>query len=97
MNKKEALPLGEVLRLYLEQNPVYKKKLAQARVISGWKALLGEGVAARTESIYISRNILYVHISSPALRSELHIERQRLVEKLNSHAKAEVIKDIIIR
>lgn len=47
--------------------------------------------------LYIRNQILYVHLTSAALRQELMMGRDLLVRNLNRHVGAQVITNIIFR
>jgi len=51
-------------------------------------------VASYTDGIFIKNQTLFVHLTSPALRSEMMMMRSELVKKLNAHVGSQVIADI---
>lgn len=68
--------------------------LMQKRLVEAWPLVAGETVAAYTSDVAIRNQTLYVKLSIPALRSDLSLQRQELVRKLNQHVGAQVIADI---
>lgn len=68
--------------------------LLQKRLIDSWGEVAGQIVANYTDGVYIRNQTLFVHITSPALRSELMMMRSELVRKLNAHVGSQVIADI---
>ena len=97
MRKRNTESIGEVLKQYFEENQFFRRKLAESRVISGWEKVLGSVVGSYTESIYLRNNILYVHLTSSVLRAELIGAKERIISNLNSHARLNVVKDILFR
>lgn len=97
MKKKNAQTLSEALSDFFNENSELKTKMAERRAIEGWEEVLGSGVAKYTRKIYFRRDILYVHLQSAVLRAELLMCKERLIQKLNSHARMPVIRDIIFR
>lgn len=71
--------------------------LNEYRLIQAWSQVLGQGVAAYTKDLVIKNQILYVTLTSSVLRHELMMNRRSLVQRLNSHVKAQVITNIIFR
>ena len=71
--------------------------LNEYRIIQAWSQLLGQGVAAYTKDLVIRNQVLYVTLTSSVLRHELMMNRRSLVQRLNSHVKAQVITNIIFR
>ena len=68
--------------------------LLQKRLIDAWPEVAGEAVARYTNTVTIRNQTLYVHLSVPALRADLSMQRQELVQRLNAHVGAQVISDI---
>jgi predicted nucleic acid-binding Zn ribbon protein len=68
--------------------------LLQKRVVESWPKVAGEVTARYTTQVTIYNQILYVKISVPALRQNLSMQRQELVQKLNAYVGAQVIIDI---
>ena len=56
--------------------------------------VLGKTVAQYLGESYVKNGVLYVHIRSAALRSQLFDIRFELLRKLNEAAGAKVLKDI---
>lgn len=71
--------------------------LNEYRLIQAWSQVLGQGVAAYTKDLVIRNQILYATLTSSVLRHELMMNRRSLVQRLNSHVKAQVITNIIFR
>ncbi len=68
--------------------------LLQKRLVEAWPIVAGEMIAGYTMNTYIRNQTLVVSLSSPALRSDLSMQRQELVGKLNSFVGAQIITDI---
>lgn len=89
--------MSEVLSDFFNEHSNLKVKLAEQRVVRGWHELLGEGVSKYTRHVYLSRNVLFVQLSSAVLRAELIMNKQLLIERLNDHAELSVVRDIVFR
>jgi hypothetical protein len=57
---------------------------------------MGPVVARYTRDLAIRNQTLYVKLSSPVLRQELHMQRRELVVRLNTYVGAQVICDIVL-
>ena len=68
--------------------------LLQKRLIDAWPTIAGDMVASYTDNLYIRNQTLFVHLTSPALRSDLSMMQQELVRKLNEHVGSQVIASI---
>lgn len=97
MRKRNSESLGEVLKEFFEENPFFKRKLAESKVITGWGRILGSAVSSYTTNIYFRNNILYVHLSSSVLRAELLMLKEKIIENLNKDVGMNVVEDIVLK
>ena len=68
--------------------------LLQKRLIEAWPEVAGETIAGLTACIGIRNQTLLVSTRVPALRADLSMRRQELVQRLNAHVGAQMIADI---
>lgn len=68
--------------------------LMQKRLIDAWPLIAGEVISRYTESVTIRNQTLYVHLTNPALRADLSMQRSDYVKRLNEHVGCQVIADI---
>ena len=71
--------------------------LLQKRLIDEWPEVMGEMIAGYTQNLYIRNQTLFVHMTNPALRADLSMERKEIVRKLNEKVGSQIITDIIFR
>ena len=91
--KRDVQPVKDlILRLMREQG--LETPLLQKRLVEAWPEVAGEVVARYTLNSYIYNQTLYVRLSNPALRADLSMRRQELVQRLNEAVDAQVITDI---
>ena len=81
-----------ILRNLREQG--LEMPLLQKRLVEAWPQIAGPMVQRYTLNTYIYNQTLFVRLSSPALRSELLMRRQELVNNLNQYVGSQVITDI---
>ena len=96
MRRKQAQSLGSILKELLKVQQL-DTKLNEVRLLDSWEKILGANIASYTKGKYIKNRILFVHVTSSVLRSELMMSRQRLVEMLNESVGEQVITDIVFR
>ena len=96
MKRNDAEQIGTLIRNFLRQESL-ESPLNEQRLISSWAEVLGPTIASYTRELYIRNQILYVHLTSAALRQELMMGRDLLVRNLNRHVGAQVITNIIFR
>ena len=68
--------------------------LLQKRLMEAWPVVAGEGINRYTGSVTIRNQTLYVHLTSPALRADLSMQRSEYVKRLNDYVGSQVITDI---
>jgi len=96
MKRVNTQVIGNVLDTYFDQNPEIADKLAEVRLLSSWKTVLGPSVSRFTDNLFIKKRTLYVRLTSSVLKSELMMCREQLIVKLNSEAGRKVIDSIAL-
>lgn len=96
MKRNNAEPIGKLIQNFLRQECL-ETPLNERRLINSWSEVLGPTIASYTRDLYIRNQVLYVHLSSAALRQELMMGRDLLVRNLNAHIGAQVITNIVFR
>jgi predicted nucleic acid-binding Zn ribbon protein len=96
MRKSNTRKIGEVILECLRDMQI-ERKLKEVNLISQWESLMGRTVAVRTDKIYIRNRILYIHVTSSVLKSELLMMRQDIIDRLNENAGELMVEQIVIR
>ena len=96
MRRNNTENIGDLLRKFLREEGL-ETPLNEKRLIDTWGNLLGPAIASYTKELFIKNQVLYVHLTSAALRQELMMQRQKLVDELNRQVSATVIVNIIFR
>jgi predicted nucleic acid-binding Zn ribbon protein len=96
MRKSNTQKISEVILDCLRELRI-DRKLKEVQLVTQWESMMGKTVANRTSRIYIKNGILYVHVTSSVLKSELLMMRQEIVDKLNENAGERLIEEIVIR
>ncbi len=68
--------------------------LLQKRLIEAWPIVAGDAIARYTSEVTIINQTLWVHLTLPALRSDLSMRRMDFVKQLNDYVNAQIICDI---
>ncbi len=93
MFKRSSILIREVILKNLREQGL-ETPLLQKRLIDAWPEVMGETIASYTGDLYIRNQTLFVHLSSPALRMELSMQRQDIVRRLNESVGNQVIADV---
>ena len=93
MFKRHIESLKDVLLRNLREQGL-ETPLKQKRLVEAWPEIVGPVITRYTLNTYIYNQTLFVRLSNPALRSDLSMMRQELVNKLNAVVGERVITDI---
>lgn len=93
MFKRDVKPLGDLLQTFL-RNEGLEIPLKQKRLLAAWDTVAGRVVARYTGEKFIKNQMLFVKMLNPALRQDLSMMRQRLVQQLNEAVGGYIISDI---
>lgn len=96
MQRSNTQTIAEVLREYIDSMRI-GKKLKESRIESQWEVLLGKNAAALTRKLIIRKRVLYVYLDSPALRNELLMMREKIIQRINEEAGEELINKIVLK
>jgi predicted nucleic acid-binding Zn ribbon protein len=69
-------------------------KYEETSVINSWEQIVGTMIAKKTSKIFINKKVLYLTLTSPALKNELRYHKLVLIDKINDFAKQKIINDI---
>ena len=93
MFKRNSVPIKDIILKNLRDQGL-ETPLLQKRLIDAWPVVMGDAVASYTTDLNIRNQTLFVHLTNPALRMELSMQRQDIVRRLNEHVGNQVIADV---
>ena len=93
MFKRNVKPVGELILRNLHIQGL-ETPLLQKRLMDAWPVVMGPMVSQYTGNVVIRNQTLYVHLTNPALRADLSMNRTELVKKLNDYVGSQVIAEI---
>lgn len=82
MRKSEPKKIGESLSAWLKKMRL-EQGVQEVEVRTLWAQIVGPGVDESTEQIKLKGDILYVKLSSDALRQELTFAAEGIIKHLN--------------
>lgn len=91
-NQKEST-LSEVLGQFIEVNRL-QAGMNQVSIKDAWFEVMGNGVKSYTKDVVLRGSTLYVSLTSSVVREELSHGRQKIIEMLNEHMRADVVKQL---
>ncbi len=93
MFRRDTKPLSEILSDCLRENGL-ETPLLQKRLLNSWAKVMGPTINGYTGDKFIKNQTLFVKIFNPALRADLTMMRERIVQNLNNEVGSKVIYHI---
>lgn len=92
MRSDKTLSLTDSLMNFLRGTEL-EKSVLEVQVEEVWPQVMGETVSKLTRSVELKDGVLYVRVSSAALKAQLFENRFELVARMNEALGAKAIKD----
>ncbi len=89
-------PIGTVLQDLIAKLGI-GRKLDEARAIEAWAELAGPAIIAVTDSVWLRSGTLFVKVTSPTWRHELHLQRVEWRDRINEYVGTDVVREIVFR
>jgi predicted nucleic acid-binding Zn ribbon protein len=96
MRRSNTQNIGEVIQELLKELHI-DGKLKEISIINAWDEVVGSKFAKYTSNIFIKNRVLFVHLKSPIVRSELLMHKTAIIKALNEKAGSKVIDDVVLR
>jgi len=96
MRKSNTQTIASVIKDYLKEAQI-EGKLKEVQVVNSWEELVGKVIARRTNRIYIKNGKLYLHMNSSIVKNELLMHREGIIERINTNAGEEIVKEIVLK
>ncbi|MBQ7259291.1 MAG: DUF721 domain-containing protein [Paludibacteraceae bacterium] len=87
-----SMSIGEALVNYMRENGL-EQSVLDVQIEEVWPRVMGETVKKLTRSIEVREGVLYVHVNSAALKTQLFENRFELIRKLNDAVGAPALRD----
>lgn len=88
--------IGEAIREFLKAHQL-EEKITETRIFVSWEKVMGRNIARYTEKISLKNKVLTVYMNSSAMRNELTLARDKIIQMINKEAGEEVINTIYFR
>lgn len=95
MFRQREQHISDILQQYIREEGL-ETPLLQKRLIDSLPKVLGSTIAAYITGASIRNQVLYLHISAPALRADLMMMRTELTKRLNKEVNSQIITEIKI-
>ena len=96
MRRTKTMLVGDVLKEFFSQ-PHIAAKVAEGRLPDTWREVVGDRAADLTTALRLGNHVLYAHIASSSIRSELFYRRDALAAQINQVAGVRLVNVVIIK
>lgn len=96
MKRSAPQPLGALLD-ELFKSPDIAAKIAEGSLPDTWRKVVGPVIAENTKQVRLVRGVLYVHVISSVVRSELMLQRGALVVAINQASGFNLVRSIVVQ
>lgn len=96
MRRTKTMLLGDVLEEFFSR-PYVAAKIAEGKLPDTWREVVGNRVADHTTELKLENHVLYAHISSSILRSELFYRREAIAQEINRVSGVRLVNVVIIK
>lgn len=96
MRRTKTMLLGDVLEEFFSR-PYVAAKVAEGKLPDTWREVVGNRVADHTTELKLENHVLYAHISSSILRSELFYRREAIAQEINRVSGVRLVNVVIIK
>ena len=94
--KSNGEPLKDILHQFVEQYRL-RGKLTEVGVQDTWREVMGNTISTRTDKVMFQKGVLYVKMNSAPLRTELIMQKRKVLDLMNESMGEGSIKDVIIK
>lgn len=94
--KSNLIKLGDAINELFKQEKL-DVKLSQFSVKNGWKDIVGEVVAKNTSEIFFKDKIIFITLSSAALKQELSFRKDVILNNINKFCGYRLVEEVVIR
>ena len=85
--------LKEVLKEAISKSG-FKKALDQESAVSLWGEVVGKNISKATKAMEVEKGTLVVKTQSAVWRQELHMQKKKIINKINKKIGSIAIKEI---
>jgi predicted nucleic acid-binding Zn ribbon protein len=94
--KSNLIKLGDAID-QLFKDAKLDVKISRFSVKNSWKEIVGEVISKNTSGIFYNDKVIFVTLSSAALKHELSFRKQEIVDNINRFCGYKLVEDIVIK
>ncbi|MBS1652767.1 MAG: DUF721 domain-containing protein [Bacteroidetes bacterium] len=94
--QSNLVKLGDAINQLFKQENL-DTKISQFSIKNNWKTIAGQIVANYTSEINFQRTTLFLTITSDAIRHELSLQKEKLIDEINKYCDYNIINQIVLK
>lgn len=91
-----AVLIGDVLRELMKSNN-WKSRMDVIRLKAEWETIMGKTIAKYTKEVRLQNGVLTIFSDVAALKQELYVGRQQIMDNINEFFRDKMVKEVIIK
>ncbi len=88
------LHIKDVLKQYIQKEQRFGDAFYGQKIEAYWNEALPESITSRTSALNFKNGVLKIYVTSAPLRQQLHMGRQKLIDKINEHLELDLVRSI---
>ncbi len=93
--ENESNPIKDLMQSFIKENNL-SKGMQKLQVEEAWTKLMGQGVAAYTDSVRLQNKTLIIKLSSSVLREELSYGKEKIIRMINEEMGTELVSKLML-
>lgn len=93
--KMAQYSIGEALKKVMQEKH-WKQRFFQATISNDWALIVGETIAKYTTEVKLIDDKVIIKTQVAALKSELNMNKEIIIQKINQHLQATAVRELII-
>jgi len=94
--RNNLIKLGDAISQLFKQEKL-DVKISQFTVKNSWKEIVGELIAKSTTEIFFNDKIIFITLSSAALKHELSFRKEEIINYINKFCGYKLVEQVVIR
>ena len=94
--KTNLIQVGDAIRQLFREEKL-DVKISRFTVKNSWKDIVGEVIAKNTSEIFFNDKVIFITLTSAALKNELSYRKAEIVDSINKFCGYQLVSEIVIR
>ena len=96
MRKTNLIKLGDAIDQLFKQEKL-DIKISQHAIKNNWKDIVGDIIANSTSEIYFNESVIFVTMTSAALKHDLSYKKETILDTINKYCGYKLVNQLVIK